>query len=244
MTARLDYNDLAADYARHRKMHPGVFAALMAGGELGPGSRVLEVGCGSGNYASAIRAATGATVHGIDPSREMLAAAAAQDPELVLAEGSAEHLDFAVGQFDLVYSVDVIHHVKDRPAFFEGTRAILRPGGKLCTVTDSHHDIARRIPLSSHFPETIPIELARYPSIGTLTREMMLAGFGAIFEEHTERTYDLTDISGYRDRAYSSLHLIDDESFVQGIARLEEDLAAGPINAVSLYTLLWGAPRG
>ncbi|MGI9252438.1 MAG: class I SAM-dependent methyltransferase, partial [Thermomicrobiales bacterium] len=208
-----------------------------------PGSRVLEVGCGSGNYSSAIRAATGATVYGIDPSREMLAAAA-QDGSLVLSVGSAEALDFEADQFDLVYSVDVIHHVNDRPAFFAETHRVLRPGGKLCTATDSHHDITRRIPLSSHFPETIPVELERYPSIGTLSQEMMRAGFSAIFEEHAERTYELTDISGYRNKAYSSLHLIDDDAHARGLERLEQDLLAGPIEALSLYTLLWGVPRG
>jgi SAM-dependent methyltransferase len=244
MGRTLDYNTLATDYAQHRKIHPGVFAALMAGGEVGARSTVLEVGCGSGNYASAIRAATGATVHGIDPSREMLAKAAAQDGQLILAEGSAETLGFPDDTFDLVYSVDVIHHVKDRDAFFADALRVLKPGGRLCTVTDSHHDIARRIPLSSHFPETIPVELARYPSIGTLAQEMMLVGFGGIFEEHAERPYDLTDISGYRDKAYSSLHLIDEQAFQDGIARLEAELAQGPIRAVSLYTLLWGAPRG
>lgn len=244
MGRTLDYNSLATDYSRHRKIHPGVFAALMAGGQLGARSRVLEVGCGSGNYASAIRAATGATVYGIDPSREMLVKALGQDAELILAEGSAERLDFQDGQFDLVYSVDVIHHVKDRPAYFAETLRTLAPDGRLCTVTDSHHDISRRIPLTSHFPETMPVELARYPSIGTLAQEMMAAGFGGIFEEHAERPYDLTDISGYRNKAYSSLHLIDDEAFQQGIARLEAELAQGPIAALSLYTLLWGAPRG
>ncbi|MFM9105250.1 MAG: class I SAM-dependent methyltransferase [Chloroflexota bacterium] len=244
MARTLDYNRIAGDYARHRKIHPGVFAGLMAGGELGAASRALEVGCGTGNYASAIRAATGATVFGIDPSREMLAKAGTQDRDLILAEGSAERLAFEDGTFDLVYSCDVIHHVKDRPAFFAEALRVLRPGGRLCTVTDSHHDIARRIPLSSHFPETVAIELARYPSIGTLASEMMAAGFGGIFEEHAEQPYPLNDISGYRDRAYSSLHLIDEAAFAAGIARLEDDLASGPIAAVSLYTLLWGAPRG
>ena len=56
--------------------------------------------------------------------------------------------------------------------------------------------------------------------------------------------YDLVDIAGYRNRAYSSLHLIDEAAHQHGVERLEADLAGGPIRAISLYTLLWGIPRG
>jgi len=243
---RLDYDihKMAADYAANRKIHPGVLEQLIEVGGLGPGSRVLEVGIGTGNYAAAIQTLTGASVSGIDPSEDMLTHAATQDAPLDLHHGRAEELPFPDGSFDLVYSVDVIHHVGDRPAYFREAARVLSPGGKLCTVTDSEEDIARRVPLSSHFPETVPVELARYPSLGTLAQEMMLAGFGAIHEGHAERVYDLVDISGYRNRAYSSLHLIDEAAHRRGVERLEADLANGPVRALSLYTLLWGIPRG
>jgi hypothetical protein len=55
-----------------------------------------------------------------------------------------------------------------------------------------------------------------------------------------ELEYPLTDIRGYRERAYSSLLLIPDEALHQGLARMEQDLLAGPITALSLYTLIWG----
>ena len=120
----LDYNRLAADYARHRAVNPKALAALIDGAEIGSSSRVLEIGCGTGNYIGAIRQATGAECWGIDPSVEMLTTAADRHPELIVDIGSAEEIPFAAGQFDLVYSVDVIHHVDDLPAAFgEAKRA-------------------------------------------------------------------------------------------------------------------------
>ena len=50
-----------------------------------------------------------------------------------------------------------------------------------------------------------------------------------------------SDIQAYRDRAFSSLHLIEEEAFRRGISRLEADLARGPIPCVSLYTMIWGS---
>ena len=64
---RQDYNNLAEAYARHRKVHPYVLEALIEQGDVGRDSRVLEVGCGTGNY---IRAVAGATRRlPVDPSR-------------------------------------------------------------------------------------------------------------------------------------------------------------------------------
>lgn len=237
---RLDYNTMALEYAAHRKVHPGVLANLIEMGRISDASVVLEVGVGSGNYATAVRAMTGCTVLGLDPSREMLAKAAAQDGDLVLLEGRAESLPYPDASVDVIYSVDVIHHVEDRPAFFREALRVLRPGGKVCTVTDSPDDIRRRVPLSSHFPETVEVELRRYPSIAKLTIELLGAGFGQIVEDQVELTYPLTRADGYAARAYSSLHLISDEAWSAGVDRMRNELAAGPISALSLYTLLWG----
>jgi len=236
----LDYDDLSTAYARNRRIHPGVLHLLVETGRVADASRVLEVGCGTGNYSIALAEATGCQTAGVDPSAEMLAAARLRTQAIDFCQGRAEALPFSSHGFDLIFSVDVIHHLMDRAAFFREAFRLLRPGGRLCTVTDSAEDIRRRRPLSSHFPETVPVELARYPSVETLRAEMAEAGFAAIWTGTTEQPYPLTDSQGYRERAYSSLHLIPDEAFQRGIARMEQELGTGPIAALSLYTLVWG----
>lgn len=236
----LNYDTLAAAYARNRSVHPGVLGALVITGQLSSDSHVLEVGCGTGNYVISLHEATGCRGAGIDPSAEMLAVARSRTHALYFRQGRAESLPFTPPGFDLIFSVDVIHHVQDRVAFFREASRLLRPGGRLCTVTDSAEDIQRRRPLSSHFPETVAVEMARYPAIATLQAEMAKAGFASVWTETTEQPYPLTDIQSYRERAYSSLHLIPDAAFRQGIERMEQALTIGPIGALSLYTLVWG----
>lgn len=238
--ATLNYDELAADYARHRRVHPGVLGALAKG--IGPNSNALEIGCGSGNYAIALRELTGCRATGVDPSSGMLAKARARSDEIEWREGAAEETGLPSGQFDLVYLIDVIHHVRDRDAFAREAWRVLTPGGRLCIATDSAEDIARRRPLSSHFPETVAYELARYPAIRTITEELASAGFD-IHVDHVEFEYELTDATPYRDRAFSSLHLISPEALARGLARMDDDLARGPIPALSLYTLVWGVKR-
>jgi ubiquinone/menaquinone biosynthesis C-methylase UbiE len=170
----------------------------------------------------------------------MLARALENSQSVHFKIGSAEQLDFPSGTFDLVFSVDVIHHVIDRPAYFREAHRVLKKGGKVCTVTDSEEIIRHRQPLSVYFPETVEMELQRYPRISDLRTMMAEAGFTRIEETLAERAYELTDIQRYRDKAFSSLHLISAEAFERGIQRMEQDVQNHPIPATARYLLLWG----
>ena len=243
-SAKLDFDLRAEEYARHRKVHPGVAEAFIASGLVGSGSRVLDVGCGTGNYAVVLTAASNCRISGIDPSANMLDRARDAVPWESLSQGSAEILPFPGGSFDVVMTTDVIHHIQDRTAYFREAARVLRSGGHIVTVTDSRDDIPRRRPLSSHFPETVDVELRRYPPVPLLLRELADGGFDELRLSHVEHAYELADIQPYRDRAFSSLHLIDEGAFRRGIKRLEGDLASGPISCISLYTIICGMKPG
>jgi ubiquinone/menaquinone biosynthesis C-methylase UbiE len=236
---QLDFDPRAEEYARHRRVHPGVIDALVGSGLVGPAARVLDVGCGTGNYGAALTTVTNCRISGIDPSARMLDRARQAAPWESLSRANAECLPFADEAFDVVMSTDVIHHVGDRDAYFGEAARVLFSKGQLVTVTDSHDDIPQRRPLSSHFPETVEVELRRYPSVPCLLSEMARAGFIDPRLDQVSREYDLADIQAYRDRAFSSLHIIGEDDFRRGISRLEADLADGPIPCVSLYTIIW-----
>lgn len=236
----LDYNQLAAEYSRHRRVHPVVLQQLLEQGAVTTASHVLEVGCGTGNYISAIQAATGCHCCGIDPSMEMLSRAEAKGLPIGLLVGRAEALPYEDEAFDLIFSVDVIHHVQDRPAYLAEAFRVLKPGGQICTVTDSEWVIRHRKPLTEYWPETVAAELRRYPAMTDLKQFMAAAGFTGITEAQVEFPWELTDIRPYKEKAFSSLHLISDAAFRQGLDRLEADLARGPVPCVSYYTMLWG----
>lgn len=167
---KVDYEKVANLYAQFRRVHPAVPENLL--GDLKTSSRVLEVGCGSGNYISAISEVIGCECHGMEPSEAMLAEARKRDTAVLLKEGSAESLSYPPDTFTFIFCVDVIHHVSNLPLFVSEMFRTMSPRGRACVVTDSESDIRERKPLSLYFPDTVELELARYPRIEYLEELM------------------------------------------------------------------------
>ena len=233
------YDTLAADYDAHRRAHAGVARALLGGGRLSPESDVLEVGCGTANYLNVLWNRCGCRCVGIDPSDAMLSVGRAVNPELALLPGQAASLPGPPNAFDLVYSVDVIHHLEDTAAYFGEAWRVLKSGGRLCTVTDSESIIRSRRPLADYFPETVTADLARFPAIADLRQQLADAGFVAIEEAEVEHRYAVTDAGPYESKAFSCLQLLAEEAFERGLRRLTDDLQRGPVEGCSRYVLLW-----
>ncbi len=238
----IEYDQLAATYATTRSAHPAVMTrlhdAVIAAQDAGAG-RLLEIGCGTGNYVGALQDATGAAAWGIDPSAEMLAVARNRWPGVCFEQGTGEALPLADGSVDFAFSVDVAHHLADPPACLAEAWRVLVPGGRLCTVTDSERIIATRAPLAIYWPETVAVEMRRYHPIDTLEAWLERAGFMNIAAETVEHSCNLTRIEPYCARAFSALRLIDDEAFARGLARLEDDVARGAVRCVARYVMLW-----
>ncbi len=103
-----------------------------------PGTRVLDLGCGTGTFAIMLaRANPEIEVVGIDPDPDIVRMAgrkaARSAAGLVLKIAGAEALPFDQGAFDVVVSTLVFHHLPPavkRAALREALR-VLRPGGRV-----------------------------------------------------------------------------------------------------------------
>ncbi len=225
---KVDYNLLAVEYAIHRQVQPEVFTQLVSQSEITGDSQVLEVGCGTGNYISAIQTAVGSSCWGIDPSFRMLAKARENCKEVDFSIGCGEEIEFPENYFDLVFSVDVIHHMMDKLKYFREGIRVLRPGGRISTVTESFWMIRARKPFAFYFPETVKVDLLRYPNPSVSRNMMELAGFENFISQEVTFTFLRSDIQDFRDKAYSCLHLISEDGFRKGIEQMEADLKLAP----------------
>jgi SAM-dependent methyltransferase len=234
----VDYDDHADAYATHRAACPAVVERLCGG--VGASTRVLEVGCGTGNYIAAVRAAADCGAAGVDPSERMLEVGRSRHPGILFTRARAEALPPGTGDLDLVFSVDVVHHVSDLVAACAEAFRVLARGGRLCTVTDDEATIRGRLH-SRYFPESVAVELERYPPLSAVSAALAEAGFADVREERTVSASRVVDAAAYRERAFSSLLLIGDEAHRAGLERLERDLLDGPIAAADRHVLFWAA---
>lgn len=239
--ATISYDAVAARYARHRDRQDFVVENLNRLRAKSPDAPVLEVGCGTGVYASAMAQANAGGVYAMDLSRQMLRHAPTGSAQFL--QGRASQLPFSDGALAMVFSVNVIHHLENTGAYFQEAFRVLKSGGILCTATDSRAIIERRRPLSHYWPATIPVELARYHPIERLRREMTAAGFVRAEECEARSEFFVYDIDAYRDKAYSCLQLIAEKDFTRGLAAMASDLRHGPLEGASELVFLW-AERG
>ena len=102
------------------------------------GLRILDIGCGGGLVSEPL-ARMGASVTGIDPSPEVVAAARHHATEAGLAidyrATTAEALAAEGESFDAVTVLEVVEHVNDVPAFVATVASLVRPGGIVVAST-------------------------------------------------------------------------------------------------------------
>lgn len=153
---------------------------LLARTGVGRGTRVLDVGCGSGELL-ARALASGAVVTGVDPSPSMLAIAARTAVGATVVGGTAEHLPVEDGAFDVVLAVNSLQFADDPVAALHEVVRVLAPGGAVGLATwaeGSHNDLdpIRRAVAAAHEEEPEDGGPLRYR--GGLERVMTDAGLG------------------------------------------------------------------
>jgi 2-polyprenyl-3-methyl-5-hydroxy-6-metoxy-1,4-benzoquinol methylase len=133
-----DYGYTSADASHmHRHFMPHVFDL---GGPIGPGTRVLDVGCGNG-YTVGCFLERGCSVVGVDLSEQGIAIARKTYPgarfEVLPAD---DHLleNLRESPFDIVVSTEVIEHLYAPRPYASGCFHALRPGGRFICTTPYH----------------------------------------------------------------------------------------------------------
>lgn len=129
----------------YQETHDAMLAALgelaMDAAAIGPGLRVLDIGCGCGGSTLEIARRVGAngTATGIDISSAMLARARERArtvprPHVTFEHADAEAHDFAPASFDIAYSrFGAMFFTNPATAFSRIGKALV-PGGRLCLL--------------------------------------------------------------------------------------------------------------
>lgn len=242
MNKKADYSQIAEVYDEARRDDlPHIVwwqAKIAQVAELGPGKRLLDLGCGTGRWTIPLAKRSGCEAVGVDNSQAMLDKARAKDTEgrVTWVLGDVERLELAAfvcqdgtsppiasESFDCAFMSLMLHHLGDFPGAFQGVYRVLRPGGifliRQGTLGQILDDRVHRF-----FPETVTIDRRRTPLKSEVEFWLRKAGFDPVeAEELKQYTYssDMRMLKEIELRVSSVLRLISDEDFEAGLARLK-----------------------
>jgi trans-aconitate methyltransferase len=140
-----------AHYAEHTAHHRAYDHVLLSRlGQPREGLRVLDVGCGVGDFTAGLLeqpSLPGASVRGVDADASMIAQARRQhgdrvDFDVCPAQALDQHL--APDSVDLLVSTACLHWLprSDHPLFLAAARTVLADGGRLLVEFGGHGQLA------------------------------------------------------------------------------------------------------
>jgi SAM-dependent methyltransferase len=99
-----------------------------------PGTRLLDIGCGSG-YALGLAAVRGAIVTGLDITPELLEIARQRVPAATLVAGEMDALPFPDAAFDAAVGFNAFPFAADPVGAVQEAARVVRPGGLVAATT-------------------------------------------------------------------------------------------------------------
>lgn len=243
---KINYNSIAGNFDKVRWAWPWILESLDEEVHaMTVGSRVIELGCGTGNYIYQLASKhSKMDYYAIDNSDEMLKRAKQKSVDVAWKFGDLEdRIPFESNFFDLIYCIDVIHHLNNVNNLFRECRRLANEEAKLVIVTEDYMDIKMR-GMAFCFPELIQRDWARYTDPSDLIK------IGRIFNWSFDKE---KKVSGYFDvdfkllemvdnRFSSALLLLSDEEFRRGRERLIEMIDSGE-RWLQRNTILQFSPR-
>lgn len=121
-------------------------------------SRVLDIGCSSGNFGAVLRQEKKCDVTGIDIDKADITEAKTKLNHAYVRNVERDNLD-DLGKFDAILFVDVLEHLLDPIGALDKAKKLLKPGGRILFSIPNMAHITIRLHLLRGFFEYTPIGL-------------------------------------------------------------------------------------
>ena len=231
-TAYLNYDQLANDYNQRypesQQWDRG--QALLDLARRHKNGTFLEVGSGTGFWLNLLNQKTD-KLFGLDYSMGMIQQAKGQSAPLKLLRGSGVRLPYRNNTFDLLYSVDAIHHFGDHQAFVAEAFRVLKPGGTFATIGHDPHEGTTKWYAYDYFDRVYETDLRRYPSGRSLLKWMTDDGFNDVSSRTVEHIQNVHVGEGIlrdpflKQNATSQLALLEKDVYDVGVERIKQAIA-------------------
>jgi ubiquinone/menaquinone biosynthesis C-methylase UbiE len=188
------YDKIGQSYDTTRQADSYITSRLRFHLKTVPDGKYLDMACGSGNYAIALKN-SGLIIYGIDISERMVALAHQKAPEMDWLLGDVEELPFPNSSFSGATCVLAIHHFKNLQWVFDEAARVIS-AGRLVVFTATAEQV-QNYWLNKYFPEAMRKSIEQIPGKQTIEKALKKAGFGNIYWEPYIIKDDLQDFFLY-----------------------------------------------
>ncbi|MEM6348203.1 MAG: class I SAM-dependent methyltransferase [Bacteroidota bacterium] len=238
------YDRIGKTYNDTRKADPYLLGRMQALLQCKAGQRVLDIGCGTGNYTIAL-AAAGLEMLGVEPSMQMLETARSRNASLSWHLGKAENIPLADSSVDAALASLTLHHWANLGAGFKEVARVLRSGGSFVIFTATPQQM-QGYWLNHYFPQMLADSMAQMPNWDAITTAAKETGLVLLKTEAYEIHNQLVDHFLYVGKSRPQLYLSPEvrqgissfadlsrkEEVEQGLKKLAHDIHSGAIQAV------------
>ncbi|UII29719.1 class I SAM-dependent methyltransferase [Fulvivirga ulvae] len=238
------YDSIGINYNCTRKADPHLLQRIYANLKPGSDRLYLDIGCGTGNYTTALQC-MGVDMIGIDPSETMLKKARAANGETQWVIGTAENTGLESGSIDGIVATLTIHHWPDLTRGFSELSRVTRKGGRIVIFTSTPEQMEGYW-LNHYFPGMLKQSMAQMPALQKVTSAMESGGFSVLELEEYNVEPGLQDFFLYSGKHNPDLYLnpeirhgissfssLSNASEVEaGLKKLKADIFSGKVEEV------------
>ncbi|KAG7166025.1 Phosphoethanolamine N-methyltransferase 3-like 1 [Homarus americanus] len=152
---------------------------------LGPGQRVLDVGCGMGGSATFMARHYGVHVHGVDLSSDMIHEAIERQVQVDEEVRKKLHFEMSpdlavdcdINTYDVIHSRETCHNVSEKQHLFDKLLRCVKPGG---TVFITDYCLGSSPPSQPFLAHTHDIAPCYLETVDSYSEKMRMAGFKGV----------------------------------------------------------------
>jgi SAM-dependent methyltransferase len=220
-----------------------VFEAVLERTRVGPGTRYLDAGCGSG-MAAQMAAARGAQVSGIDAAEAMLTIARSRVPAGDFRQGDLEDLPFADASFDVVTGFNSLQYAGNPVAALREAGRVAKRDGFVVIMTFGDPEGMGAAVLVTALKPLLPPAPPNAPGPFALSNETALRRFATDAGLKPVEVFDVDSPWIYADQAAALRGLTSTGNAIRAMEHVGEDaVTATYVKAIAPFRQEDGSVR-
>ncbi len=230
---KVDFKEYAENYDKYRTADLELFKLAIDRLKIDKTMRILDFGCGTGNYLKAFQEKGYNNLFGLDQS-DYMCKIASEKTNATIKKGSHLYIPYEDDFFGAIIIVDVIHFIDETHSLLKSLHRVCKKNGRLFVATQSHSQLESRI-YSKYFPSITKIDKLRHPDIINLIAVTESNGFSLLAVDNYLSDVDFLIDENYfnliKNKSFYILGLVPDDEFNEGIEKFQNDMRNGSFYA-------------